>query len=100
MIKEKGYLDENGNYIFPIIKKYYSCFDKTGNTYMGCFEAETDMRAIRMVEDAVKDPKSAIGKHPEDYRLDKLFELDMRTGEVVNAKVKKIIEIKEMKNEQ
>lgn len=99
MNKEKGYIDENGNYIFPIIKKYYSCYDKTGKTYMGTFEADTDMRAIRMVEDAVNDPKTAIGKHPEDYRLDKLYEVDMRTGEVLNNKIKNIIETKELKNE-
>lgn len=99
MEKEKGYIDEDGNYIFPIIKKYYSCYDKTGKTYMGTFEADTDMRAIRMVEDAVNDPKTAIGKHPEDYRLDKLYDIDMRTGEVLNNKIKNIIETKELKNE-
>lgn len=99
MNKEKGYTDENGNYIFPIIKKYYSCYDRTGKTYMGIFEADTDMRAIRMIEDAVNDPKTAVGKHPEDYRLDKLYEVDMRTGEVLNNKIKNIIETKELKNE-
>lgn len=99
MEKEKEYIDEDGNYIFPIIKKYYSCYDKTGKTYMGTFEADTDMRAIRMIEDAVNDPKTAVGKHPEDYRLDKLYEVDMRTGEVLNNKIKNIIETKELKNE-
>ena len=99
MNKEKGYTDEDGNYIFPIIKKYYSCYDRTGKTYMGIFEADTDMRAIRMIEDAVNDPKTGVGKHPEDYRLDKLYEVDMRTGEVLNNKIKNIIETKELKNE-
>ena len=99
MKKEKGYTDENGNYIFPIIKKSYSCYDRTWKTYMGIFEADTDMRAIRMIEDAVNDPKTAVGKHPEDYRLDKLYEVDMRTGEVLNNKIKNIIETKELKNE-
>lgn len=100
MIKEKGYTNENGKYIFPIIKKYYSCFDKTGNAYMGTFEADSDMRAIRMVEDAINDPKSAIGKHPEDYHLDRLFIVDMRNGNIVDNKIKNIIELKEFKNEQ
>lgn len=99
MEKEKGYIDEDGNYIFPIIKKYYSCFDRTGKVYLGSFEADSDMRAIRMIEDAVKDPNSALGKHPEDFRLDKLFEINMRTGEIINKEIKKIIEVKEMKNE-
>lgn len=100
MNKEKGYIDENGKYIFPIVKKYYSCFDKTGNTYRGAFEADSDMRAIRLVEDAINDPNSAIGKHPEDYRLDRLFIIDMRSGNIVDDETKHIIELKEMKNEQ
>lgn len=100
MIKEKGYTDENGKYIFPIIKKYYSCFDKTGKTYIGTFEADSDMRAIRMVEDAINDPKSTIGKHPEDYRLDRLFVIDMRSGKIIDNETKNIIELVEMKNEQ
>lgn len=46
------------NYKFPMIKKFYSCYDKTGECYMGNFEAETDMRAIRFIEDAVKGGQS------------------------------------------
>ena len=96
MTKElKGTTDENGNYKFAMIKKYYSCYDKTGECYMGNFEADTDMRAIRFIEDAVNNPQSPISKHPEDYRLDKIFEMDMRTGEVVNNVVRTVIEVSE-----
>lgn len=99
MEKEKGYLNENGEYIFPIIKKYYSCYDKTAEMYLSAFEAESDMRAIRMAEEAVENKNSAIGKHPEDFKLVKLFEINMRTGEIINKEIKNIIELKEMKNE-
>lgn len=83
------------NYKFPMIKKFYSCYDKTGECYMGNFEAETDMRAIRFIEDAVKGGQSAMSKHPEDYRLDKIFEMDMRTGEIVNNVIRTVIEVSE-----
>lgn len=83
------------NYKFPMIKKYYSCYDKTGECYMGNFEADTDMRAIRFIEDAVKGGQSQMSKHPEDYRLDKIFEMDMRTGEIVNNVIRTVIEVSE-----
>lgn len=101
-IKElsKGeYINEN-EYKFPLVKKYYSCYDKTGECYIGLFEAETDMRAIRMIEDSVNNPQAAISKHPEDYRLDKVFEIDMRKGEITRNEIRTIIEVKELKNGQ
>ena len=36
-----------------------------------------------------------MAKHPEDYRLDKLFEIDMRTGEILLNEPKTIIEVSE-----
>lgn len=93
--EQKGTYDDKGEYKFPLIKKYYSCFDKTGECYMGVFEAETDMRAIRFIEDAVNNAQSPMSKHPEDYRLDKLFEIDMRTGEIIINEIRTIIEVAE-----
>lgn len=92
--------DENGNYKFDIIKKYYSVYDKTGECYVGLFESDTDMRAIRFIEDSVNNPQTPMSKHPEDYRLDKICEVDMRTGEVLSNSVRRIIEIGELKNEK
>lgn len=91
----KGNYDENDKYKFKYTQKFYAAFDKVGESYLPVFPANTDMRAIRMLEDTVADKNSPIGKHPEDYRLDKLFEMDMRTGEIIENKVKTIIEAKE-----
>ena len=96
--KQAGEYMENGIYKFPMVKKYYSCYDKTGECYLGNFEAETDMRAIRFVEEAVKNPQSAMNKHPEDYRLDKVFEMDMRTGKITLNEIRTVIEVKEIGN--
>lgn len=95
MTELKGKTLEDGTYKFAMVKKFYSCYDKTGECYMGCFESDTDMRAIRFIEDAVKNPQSQMSKHPEDYRLDKLFEMDMRTGEIVSNEIRKIVEVSE-----
>lgn len=91
-------MENKEEYKFPMIKKYYSCYDKTGECYLGNFEAETDMRAIRFIEDAVKNPQSQMNKHPEDYRLDKVFEMNMRNGEITLNEIRKIIEVKEIGN--
>lgn len=94
-IKNKGTYDENGNYKFRNVKKFYAAFDKVGEQYLPVFPAETDMRAIRLLEDTVEDKSTPIGKHPADYRLDKIFEMDMRTGKIVENEVRTIIEAKE-----
>ena len=96
-IELKGEKLEDGTYKMAIIKKYYSVFDKTGECYMGVFPADTDMRAIRFIEDSVKNENSPMSKHPEDYRLDKIFVLDERTGEIKDNIIRKIIEVQELK---
>ncbi len=97
-IKTKGTIDENGNYKAKITTKYYSAYDKVGETFLPMFPANTDMRAIRMLEDTVEDKNTPIGKHPEDYTLYQILEIDMRTGEIVSNEVKKILEAKEYSN--
>lgn len=88
----------NEKYKFNIITNLYSAYDKIGEVYMPLFPAQTDMRAIRMLEDSVNEKDSIIGKHPEDFRLDKIAEIDMRTGKILNNDVRTIIEAKEYKN--
>lgn len=93
-MEHKGKM-EGDTYKFEYTKKFYAAFDKVGECYLPVFPAETDMRAIRMLEDTVADQKTPIGKHPEDYRLDRLFVMDMRTGKIIENDVKQIIEAKE-----
>lgn len=97
-ITKKGTQDVNGNYKFKYTTNLYSAYDKIGETYLPLFPAQTDMRAIRMLEDSVSDKNSPIGKHPEDYRLDKIAEIDMRTGKILNNEIRTIIEAKEYAN--
>lgn len=80
---------------FDMHVKYYSCYDKAGECYLPLFEANTDLRAIRMLEDTVADKNSMIGKHPEDFRLDCLLEIDRRTGKIVSNEIRKIMEASE-----
>ena len=96
-IELKGKYKEDGTYEFAMIKKFYSVYDKTGKCYMGNFEAETDMRAIRFIEDTVNNAQSPMAKHPEDYRLDKIFEMDMRKGKITDNIIRTIIEVEELK---
>ena len=81
--------------LIELRNKFYSCYDKTGICLMGLFPANTDMQAIRFIEDAVKNPESALAKHPDDYTLCYVCEINMRTGEVIDNTVRKIIEVGE-----
>lgn len=80
---------------FDMNVKYYSCWDKAGECYLPMFEANTDLRAIRLLEDTVADKSTGIGKHPEDFRLDCILEINRRNGEVVTNKIRKIMEASE-----
>lgn len=99
-IKYKGTEDKEGNYKFQMTKKFYACYDKPGESYLPVFPAQTDLRAIRMLEDTVNDEKTEIGKRPEDYRLDYMFEMDMRSGKIIDNTIKSVMEAKELKGEK
>lgn len=96
---EEKLMDTTEKKVLPLIKKYYSCFDKAGENFIGMFEADTDMKAMRIIEDAVNNPQAGLSKHPEDYTLFRILEIDMRTGQVIENEVKSIINAKELKSE-
>ena len=87
--------NQNEKELIPLRTKYYSCYDKTGINMTGLFPANTDMQAIRFIEDAVKNPESALSKHPDDYTLCYICEIDMRTGNVTDNTTRKILEVAE-----
>lgn len=89
----------NQNFNYPIIKSYYACFDKKGNSYTPIFQSETDLTAVRMIEDAVSKKEGIIGQHPKDFRLDRIMEMNMRDGKVKNEIVE-IIECGVYENEK
>lgn len=90
--KLKGEYDENGNYKAKITMCYFAAMDKVGEEFLPLFPAKTKMRAIRMLEDTINDKSTPIGKHPEDYALYKILEIDMRTGEIIDNKIEKVME--------
>lgn len=84
--------------LMPLIQRYYDCWDKTGMCYTAMFPADTDMKAIRMIEESVKNPNSQLNKHPEDYRLDYICTVDRRTGDIIDNEHHKILEVAEYDN--
>lgn len=99
-MNEDELMNTNKEKVLPIIKGYYSCYDKTGECFIGCFEADTDMRALRLIEDSVNNPQTQMFKYPKDYSLHRLFKIDMRTGQILENEPIKIMEVEDLKNEQ
>lgn len=67
-------------------QKVFSVFDDKAKAYMLPFFQPEKGMAVRMFSDAVNDPQSLFGKHPEDFTLFFVGEFDLETGEVI-AKV-------------
>ena len=70
----------------------YSCYDKKAGYYLGLFPARSDGEAARMVEDAVKNPESAIARHPGDYCLYRVAEWDNCSAGFTNCTPTVIVE--------
>jgi len=47
----------------------FAVFDSKAEAYLRPFFAETQGLALRSFVDAIQDPNSPMGKHPEDYTL-------------------------------
>lgn len=56
--------------------RVYSIFDSKAAVYSRPFFEHTDSTAERMFADAVGDPETPIGRHPEDYTLHYVGEWD------------------------
>lgn len=62
----------------------YSIFDSKVKAYMQPFMAQTNGQALRMFEDTVRDEKTVLNKHPEDYTLFGIATYDDLTGKYEN----------------
>ena len=60
--------------------KLFSVFDKQVGAYMPMFPARTRGEALRMVEDAVRDPNGQFAKHLPDYTLYEIGTFDDGPG--------------------
>lgn len=96
--KFKGFMNKEGEYEFPIVEKYFACWDSVGKSYVGLFSATSTNKALQIFESAANSEKTEIGQRPENYRLDQLFEIELRSGKILNNDIKKIAEAKDYKN--
>lgn len=62
------------------VLKFYSVYDKPVGAYMPMFPARARGEAIRMVEDAARDPNGQFAKHLTDYTLYEIGQFDDGTG--------------------
>lgn len=67
-----------------MIRKVVSVFDAKSGVYMTPFVALTIGEAVRIFEDAVKDDKTLLNKHPADFVLYHIADFDDVAGEYVS----------------
>lgn len=60
--------------------KYFAIRDKAIGSFLPMFSAKTRALAIRMVEDAARDPNGQFVKHLSDYALYELGDFDEDSG--------------------
>lgn len=63
------------------MRTIYCIFDKVGGSVVGALVLGTNDRVVeRMFADVLVDESTPISKHPRDYQLLKLGEIDDSTG--------------------
>lgn len=65
-----------------MIKSLYTVFDKKASFYVNPFCARSEGEAIRMIEQALRDPNTSIHQHPEDFQLVHIGSFDDNTSEI------------------
>lgn len=64
-----------------MLLKVFAVYDKAAEAYMQPYFAQTTGLALRIFQNAVNDPNSVIGKHPQDFWLDVVAQFDDSKGE-------------------
>lgn len=67
-----------------MILKVFSVFDSAVGAYMQPMFLHSRGQAIRSFNDAILDPSTNAGKHPDDFTLFYLGEFDDQTGKFSN----------------
>ena len=62
---------------------YYAIYDQKAKAYLTPFCMHNDAMAVRGFGDAINDPATRFGQHPEDYLLYQLAEWHDDSGEFV-----------------
>lgn len=66
-----------------MIISYFSIYDKKAQLYGALFSSPTPGSAERSLRDSVNTPDSLHGKHPGDFALYRILDLDDETGQIV-----------------
>jgi len=74
------------------MKKIYSIRDTKIGTYMTPMFVPHLTTILRDLEEVIKDEKSMLNKHPEDFELRYIGEFDEETGEIELEITPKFIE--------
>lgn len=75
-----------------MIQSLYAVYDLVSESFVGgvhCFAA--DAAAVRMFGDALADPASMLAKHPNDFQLACLGQLDLGTGVITVPPVRVVL---------
>jgi len=81
-----------------MIKPMFSVFDKVAQMYTVPFLESTDGTAIRFIQDQMaKD--IPFKRHPQDFRLDRLGQLDEETGNFDQSSKATVIELSQLAGE-
>lgn len=67
-----------------MIKKVFSVYDEKAKIFMTPFAMVEVGEALRMFMDLVRDQKTLLSRHPEDYKLYQLGTFDDFKGKYVN----------------
>ena len=79
-------------------KPMFSVFDKIAEMYTVPFLEQTDGTAIRFIQDQMSKD-IPFSRHPQDFRLDRLGQLDEVTGEFDQASKGTVIELQQLAGE-
>lgn len=74
-----------------MIKKVFSVYDEKADYYMKPFLLDEIAEARRTFGDAIADEKTAVSKHPSDYRLYMLGQFDLKLGKMLPIDVNKLV---------
>ena len=77
-------------------KPMFSVFDKVANLYTVPFLESTDGTAVRFIQDQMSKD-IPFSRHPQDFRLDRLGDLDEESGTFDQSSKATIIEIDKLR---
>lgn len=66
----------------------YSIFDRVASAYNTPFYFQNDLLAVRTFNNLKEDPKTTVGKNPDDFSLHHIGEFDDEEGVITDAEAR------------